>query len=149
MKRRTHPSAFFSSGEQNQISRAIEQAEKATSAEIKLIVLRHCWLDIKRKAAELFKKQGLDKTQQRNAVMILLVTTNHEFLIYGDEGIHQKVGQSFWNDVKDAMAAHFDRDEFGTGLQVGIERIGEKLHTYFPSQLDDKNEIGDEISYEE
>ena len=149
MKRQKHPDVFFSPAEKEQIGRVIQRAEKSTSAEVKLIVLRHCWLDIKRKAAELFKKQGLDKTQQRNAVMILLVTTNHEFLIYGDEGIHQKVGQSFWNDVKDTMAAHFERDEFGAGLQVGIEHIGEKLHTYFPRQLDDKNEIGDEISYEE
>jgi uncharacterized membrane protein len=149
MKRNTHPDKFFNSAEKEQIDRAVELAEKSTSAEIKLIVLRHCWLDIKRKAAELFKKYGLDKTQQRNAVLILLITTNHEFLIYGDEGIHQKVGQSFWDDVKDTMTSHFQQNEFGTGLQLGIGRIGEKLGTYFPYQSDDTNEISNEISYEE
>ena len=149
MKRNIHPDKFFSPAEQTQIGQAIEQAEKSTSAEIKLIVLRHCWLDIKRKAAELFRKHGLTKTQQRNAVLILLVTTNREFLIYGDEGIHQKVGQSFWDDVKDVMISHFQQDKFGTGLQVGIERIGEKLRSYFPCQAGDKNEISNEISYEE
>lgn len=149
MKRPTHPDKFFTPAEQAQIGAAIELAEKATSAELKLIVLRHCWLDIKQKAADLFKKHGLDKTRRRNAVLVLLVTTNREFLIYGDEGIHQKVGQSFWDDVKDIMAEHFRRDEFGTGLSAGIERIGEKLRTYFPYQADDQNELSDEITYEE
>ncbi|MBL7215071.1 MAG: TPM domain-containing protein [Phycisphaerae bacterium] len=149
MKRNTNPNAFFTSAEQAQITTAIQQSEKATSAEIKLIVLRHCWLDIKQKAADLFKKHGLDKTRQRNAVLILLVTTNGEFLIYGDEGIHQQVGQSFWDDIKGAMTGHFRQDEFGTGLKVGIERIGEKLHAYFPCGADDQNELSDEIAYEE
>lgn len=149
MKRSTHPETFFMPDEQAQIGAAIEKTEKATSAEIKLIVLRHCWLDIKCKAADLFKKHRLDKTRQRNAVLILLVTTNREFLIYGDEGIHQQVGQSFWDDVKDAMKKHFHQDQFGAGLSVGIERIGEKLHTYFPCQSDDPNELSDEIAYEE
>ncbi len=149
MKRLTHPDAFFSPAEQDQIGAAIAQAEKATSAEIKLIVLRYCWLEIRQKAAYLFKKHGLNKTRQRNAVLILLVTTNCEFLIYGDEGIHQQVGQSFWDDVKDAMASHFRQDQFGTGLTVGIECIGEKLHAYFPCGADDQNELSDEIAYEE
>lgn len=149
MKRANHPHTFFTSAEQVQIGAAIAQAEQATSAEIKLIVLRHCWLDIRQKAVDLFKKHGLDKTQQHNAVMILLVTTNREFLIYGDEGIHQQVGQSFWDDVKEVMQGHFCRGEFGAGLAVGIERIGEKLHAYFPCQADDINEIDNGIAYED
>ncbi|MHC4212445.1 MAG: TPM domain-containing protein [Planctomycetota bacterium] len=149
MRRSTNPDKFFSSAEKDCIDQAIEKAEKVTSAEIKLIVLRHCWLDIKTKAAELFKKYQLHKTENRNAVLILLVTTNREFLIYGDEGIHQKVGQSFWDDVKDSMLEHFCQDEFGTGLQAGIEHIGDKLKCLFPCQDDDKNEIDNEVLYEE
>ncbi|MBC8377622.1 MAG: TPM domain-containing protein [Planctomycetes bacterium] len=149
MQRNTNSDKFFTPAEQELIQSAVEKAEQATSSEIKLIVLRHCWQDIKVKANQLFKKHKLHETKQRNAVLILLVTTNREFLIYGDEGIHEKVGQSFWDDVKETMLLHFHQNEYGAGLQVGIERIGEKLKYFFPCQTDDKNEIGNEISYEE
>jgi uncharacterized membrane protein len=139
---------FFTPDERAGIVAAIEKAEHATSAEIKLIVLGRSRGDIKRTAAQLFREHNLDKTQQRNAVLILLVISSREFLIYGDEGIHQKVGQSFWDDVKEAMLANFHKDEFGTGLQVGIDRIGEKLKQYFPYLQGDINEIDNGITHE-
>ena len=149
MEQSTKFTTFFTVAERELIQSTIEKAEQATSAEIKLIVLRHCWQDIKRKATDLFRKHQLHKTKNRNAVLILLVTTNKEFLIYGDEGIHEKVGQTFWDDVKETMLLHFRQNEYGAGLQVGIERIGEKLKYFFPYQTDDQNEIGNEVSYEE
>lgn len=149
MNRSMDPKQFFRPDEQTMIEAAIEAAEQVTSAEIKLIVLRHCWKDIKVKAVELFRKHQLYETQERNAVLILLVTTNREFLIYGDDGINAKVGQSFWDDVKVQMQSHFCDDSFGTGLQWGIEQIGEKLKAFYPCQLDDNNEIENGIAYEE
>ncbi|MHC4881256.1 MAG: TPM domain-containing protein [Planctomycetota bacterium] len=144
-----NPKRFFKSDEQEAIEAAIKSAEQMTSAEIKLIILRHCWQDIKVKAVELFRKYRLYDTQERNAVLVLLVTTNREFLIYGDEGINTKVGQKFWDDVKDQMQSHFSDNSFGIGLQKGIEKIGEKLKNYYPCQLDDNNEIDNGVAYEE
>jgi uncharacterized membrane protein len=148
-KRSTQPDAFFSADERSGIVAAIEKAERATSAEIKLIVLGRSRGDIKRTAAELFREHALDQTEQQNAVLILLVIANREFLIYGDEGIHQKAGQSFWDDVKETMQGYFCKDEFGTGLQAGIDRIGEKLKQYFPYVQGDINEIDNEIIHED
>lgn len=149
MKRGMNPKRFFKPDEQEAIEAAIKSAEQMTSAEIKLIVLRHCWQDIKVKAVELFRKYRLYDTQERNAVLILLVTTNREFLIYGDEGINSKVGQTFWNDVIEQMQHHFRSNLFGIGLQKGIEQIGDKLNAFYPCQSGDTNEIGNEIAYEE
>lgn len=149
MTRCTQPETFFTPEERAGIVTAIEKTEQATSAEIKLIVLGRCRGDIKRTAADLFQKYDLDKTAQQNAVLILLVIENREFLIYGDEGIHQQVGQSFWDDVTETVLQHFREDAFGTGLQVGIERIGEKLKQYFPYEEGDINEIDNEIIHED
>jgi len=149
MKRNTKPEHFFTPEEKTVIEAAVETAERATSAEIKLIVLRHCWQDIQAKAAELFRKHRLYETQDRNAVLILLVTTNREFLIHGDEGIHTKVDASFWDDVKDLMQRHFRSNDFGTGLKLGIEKIGEKLAAFYPCRADDVNEIDNGIAYED
>ena len=148
MARSTQAETFFTPDEREGIVTAIEKAERATSAEIKLIVLGRSRGDIKQTAVQLFQEHNLDKTQLRNAVLILLVISSREFLIYGDEGIHQKVGQTFWDDVKELMLENFQKGEFGIGLQVGINRIGEKLKQHFPCLQGDINEIDDGIIHE-
>ena len=125
----------------------IQKAEKATCAELKVVFARYCWGDRRKKAHRLFRKFHLDETAQHNAVLIMLVTTNRQFLIYGDEGIHRQVGQEFWDDVRDTMNRHFRDGEFAEGLCAGIERIGEKLSAFFPWSAGDRDEISNEIDY--
>jgi len=147
MARSTNPKKFFSEAESARINSTIKDAERKTSAEIKLVIARHCWTSIKVKASKIFKQLGLDKTKERNCVLILFIVTNREFLIYGDQGIHEKVGQGFWDDIRDRMEAAFCEDRFGDGICQGINLIGEKLYKYFPHQKDDIDEISNEIVY--
>ena len=65
---------FLTKDEKAMVEQAIADSEKLTGAEIKVIILRHCWVDIRDKALQLFRKYELDKTQERNCVLILLVT---------------------------------------------------------------------------
>ena len=148
MRRSTHPRRFLTAEEDAQVRAAIADAERTTSAEIKVAMVRHCWLSLTAKAQMLFERLGLEDTEQRNCVMILLVVTNREFLIYGDQGIHEKVGQAFWDDVRDVMAEKFHQDAFADGLCEGVRRAGEKLAEFFPWEEGDRNEISDEILYE-
>ena len=53
----------------------------------------------------------------------------------------------FWDEIAAAMSKAFKQGQFKDGLIEGISRIGEQLHTYFPWQEDDENELPDEISY--
>ncbi|HUT37060.1 MAG TPA: TPM domain-containing protein [Planctomycetota bacterium] len=149
MERSSSPDRFLTHTERVQVEAAVAEAELRTSAEVKLVIARYCWSDIRAKAAAVFRKLGLDKTAERNAVLILLVTTNREFLIHGDEGIHQKVGQGFWDDVRGVMEEHFREGRFGEGLAEGIRRIGGKLADHFPRHAEDKNEIPDEVAFEQ
>ena len=147
-KRPSRAEKFLSQEEKQEVETAIAAAERNTSAEIKLVLVSHCWGNIWDKAASVFRKHQLHRTQERNAVLIMLVTTNRELAIYGDDGIHQKVGQSLWDDVKDQMLAEFRKDHFVAGLTIGVTRIGEKLAEFFPPRADDVNEIADEVVYE-
>jgi uncharacterized membrane protein len=147
MARSTNPKKFLSEAESARINSAIKDAESKTSGEIKLVMARHCWGKIETKAAKIFKELGLDKTKERNCVLILFIVTNREFLIHGDQGIHEKVGQGFWDDIRDKMVAVFKQDEFGEGISQGICLIGERLSQYFPYQRDDIDEISNEIVY--
>lgn len=149
MKRSPHPKNFLSPQEASLIENAIKEAESNTSAEIKLVIARHCWDSLYKKAARIFRKIGLQNTQQRNCVLVLLVTSNREFLIYGDKGIHEKVGQGFWDDTRTEMLDKFRSDKFGDGLAGGVRSIGEKLSEYFPKNNDDLNEVSNEIAYED
>ncbi len=147
MARSTNPRKFLSEDESAKINSAIKEAESKTSGEIKLVMARHCWGNMKTKASKIFKELGLDKTKERNCVLILFIVTNREFLIYGGQGIHERVGQEFWDDVRDKMVAAFKQDEFGDGISRGACLIGERLSEHFPYQRDDTDEISDEIVY--
>ncbi|WP_168205261.1 TPM domain-containing protein [Bythopirellula goksoeyrii] len=133
----------------DRITEAVSAAEYRTSAEIKVIVLSYCWTDIREKAESLFYKYELHETQDRNAVMILLVLVNHEFLVYGDKGIHEKVEEDFWSTVCSAMREKFQAGNLVDGLCTGVERVGDQLATYFPRAEDDVNEVTDEVVHED
>ena len=133
----------------DRIAEAVAAAELRTSAEVKVIVLRYCWADIREKAKSLFYKHELHKTKDRNAVMILQVLVNREFLIYGDKGINEKVEKDFWLNVSNAMREKFQSGNLIAGLCAGVEHVGEQLATYFPRNDDDVNEISDEAVYED
>lgn len=149
MKRSPNPENFLTAPEASLVDNAIKEAEGNTSAEIKLVVVRHCWDSLYKKAARIFKKLELQNTEQRNCVLVLLSTANREFLIYGDKGIHEKVGQGFWDDVRTEMLEKFRLDEFGQGIADGIRAIGEKLCEHFPKETNDQNEVPNEIAYED
>ena len=147
MARSTNPRKFLSEAESARINSAIKEAESKTSGEIKVVIARHCWGKLEAKAAKIFRELGLHKTKERNCILILFIVTNREFLIHGDQGIHEKVGQVFWDDIRDQMVAAFKQDEFGEGISQGVCHIGERLSEYFPYQRDDTDEISNKIVY--
>jgi len=132
MKRANDPKRFLTPDEKGCVEAAVAAAEKRTTAEIKLVIVRHCWAPIEQKAARVFRRFRLHETEARNAVLILLVLTNRQFLIYGDQGIHEKVGQGFWDGIRKSMTEQFAADPFGDGLETAIREVGEKLAAFFP-----------------
>jgi uncharacterized membrane protein len=125
----------------------IAAAEELTSAELRVVVTRSSWFGIKNKARRLFAQYGLDKTVQRNAVMILVDTRSRELLIYGDEAVDERVDSQYWNDVRDAMVAELREGNLADGLATGIRLIGEKLASIFPADATRKNEIANDIIF--
>ena len=138
---------FFSADEEARIVAAIRAAEKDTSGEIRVHVEvgeTNSALDV---AARVFHELGMDKTADRNGVLILLEVDRHEFAIIGDEGITKVVPENFYDEERDIMQQYFRRGEFAEGIALAIERVGANLRKFFPYQADDVNELPDEISY--
>jgi uncharacterized membrane protein len=135
--------------EDRRIVEAIRQAELNTSGEIKVHIENYCRDNVEERSLFVFNRLKMNKTKQRNGVLIYLAACDRKFAIIGDEGINKVVEADFWNDIRDLMANAFKEGHFTEGLEQGIQRCGEKLKAYFPYQSDDINEIPDEISYED
>jgi uncharacterized membrane protein len=144
--RSNSPRRFLGADETARVESAIAQAESNTSGQIRVVLARHCWLGLHRKAHHMFAQLGLHQTQHHNCVMILLVTTNHHFIVRGDQGIHQHVGAEFWHGVRDIMQGHFRKGEIVKGLCDGIAVIGENLSKHFPRE-GPGNELSNRIEY--
>jgi uncharacterized membrane protein len=137
----------FPATQKEQIKQAIVQAELATSGEIRVHIENTC-SDVMNRAAFIFKQLNMHKTELRNGVLIYLAIRSHKFAIIGDAGINAKVPENFWNQTKEEMLSHFVKEEFTEGLCHGIALAGESLKKYFPRSSEDKNELNDEISFD-
>ncbi len=139
---------MFEKFEERKIIEAIKEAERQTSGEIRVhIASEKAMGDVEERALKTFDKLEMEKTQDRNGVLFYIDYQNHQFAIFGDEGIHKAVGQQFWEDTEKLMEGCFKRGDLVQGLVAGITLAGEKLKTHFPYQSNDTNELPDEISY--
>ncbi|MBO6794205.1 MAG: TPM domain-containing protein [Balneolaceae bacterium] len=141
---------LLSKEQEKHVMAAIKEAETNTSGEIRVHLEDRCKGDdpIKR-AIEVFGELHMHETELRNGVIVYVAIKDHKIAVWGDEGIHTKVGQNFWDDVLKRMTKYFQAGDFETGLSEAILMIGDKLKDNFPYQTDDKNELSDDISYGE
>ena len=140
---------LFTKEEESHIVEAIRAAERRTSGEIRVFVEDFCMSDYPvERAAEVFHLFGMFNTKARNGVLIYLAEKSHQFAIWGDAGIHEKVGFQFWDAEKQLLRDHLQRDEGVDGICRVIAQIGEQLRHHFPVDEDnDENELSDEIIY--
>ncbi len=132
-----------------QLQQCIAQAERQTSGEIKLYIESHNPLiDIVERAAEVFYSLEMQKTDQRNAVIIYLAYHDREFALFGDEGIFEKYSQAQWQELCDHTDAILAAGDIQQGLEYAIEHVGKWLSTEYPySDKCERNELPDEIVF--
>ena len=141
--------SHFSEEQKLQITNAIRVAETNTSGEIRVHIEKHCKEDVLDRAAYIFEKLEMHKTELRNGVLFYLALEDRKFAILGDAGINQKVSENFWDEIKEEVVSKFKDGLFAKGLSEGIIKAGEQLKTHFPYQEDDENELSDDISFGE
>ena len=141
--------AFFSAPEQAQIVEAIRIAERETSGEIRIFVeSRNPFMDPLERAAEVFFKLKMHETEHRNAVLLYIAMKDHELALFGDEGIHKKVGSEYWKNEVNNMIAEFANHHISTGIEKCVLQIGQTLKQTFPYEATtDKNELPDDMIF--
>lgn len=141
--------SLFSAAETEQIIKAIKEAEQQTSGEIRVFVESRCrFVDPLDRASEIFWSLKMDQTENRNAVLLYVAAKDHQFAIYADKGIYEKLGTEFWSREIRTMSLHFSRQNFREALLLVIADVGKALHQHFPYDSSvDRNELPDDIVF--
>jgi len=138
---------FFTKEQREDIRQAVLNAELDTSGEIRVHIETNCKGEVLDRAAFIFSKLGMQKTEKRNSVLFYLAVNHRRFAVIGDKGINAVVPEDFWDDIKNLLLNHFREARFTEGLIEGITLVGNKLKSHFPYQTDDVNELSDDISF--
>ncbi len=140
---------YFSEKEKKIIVDAIQIAEKETSGEIRVYIEgKNPMVDPLDRAKEIFFKLKMQHTENRNAVLLYVALLHRELALFGDEGIHKQVGDTYWNDAVKLIIADFNEKNIPEAIANCVIKVGKTLHEKFPYLGDtDKNELPDEIIF--
>jgi len=141
------PRGFFSQNDEQAILAAIRAAEQRTSGELRVRIEARAGGDPLAAARRAFEALGMRATALRNGVLFYLAIEDRAFAILGDDAIHAKVPDGFWDGVRDEVLAHFREQRFAAGLAAGVARAGAQLAASYPRADADADELPDAISY--
>lgn len=116
------------------IREAIAETERSTSAPIHVSIAPYFWGNVQRTAERAFRKHGLARTRERNGVLFFVVPSRRTFVIIGDVGAHEALGQTVWESVAAIMQEQFVCGNHTIGMVLGIEKIGRALAQHFPRE---------------
>jgi len=140
---------FFTEEEKLQIIEAVRNAEKRTSGEVRVFVESHCsYMDAIDRAKEIFSELRMNETADKNAVLVYVALKDKQLAVFGDEGIHSKLGNDYWNAEVRKMISKFNKENYADGIKEVVTDIGGALTQHFPYNNDtDKNELPDDIVF--
>ncbi len=141
-----HPARFLTDAGRGAVEAAIRNAEGKTSGEIRVHIEARCPGDAFARATRVFEELGMTRTAERNGALLYLALRDRKFAVIGDVGIHRRLPEGFWEEVRTSMEERFRAGRFAEGLVAGIEAVAERLATHFPRGADDRDELPDEIS---
>jgi len=140
---------FFTADEKSQIVESIRKAEQKTSGEIRVYVESRCrFVDPLDRAVEVFWMLKMEATEQRNAVLVYVAVKDKQLALFGDKGIHEKVGNVFWDEKVRLILQRINKESYADAIVRIVGEIGEALHFHFPyDRSTDKNELSDDVAY--
>ena len=141
---------FLDAEAQRKVVASIASAESRTSGEIRVFMEPKCtYMDAMDRARELFAQLEMQKTEQRNAVIVYVAYEDRQFALFGDRAIYERAGgPEFWQKAAATLSKHMRNGEYTEGLCNCIEELGNALAANFPPGTGvNKNELPDEIVF--
>ena len=137
---------FLAEADLDAVTQAIGAAELRTSAEIRVHLDHRCPGEPMARAVAVFEHLGMHRTAARHGVLIYVSVGDHKLAVLGDQGIHERVGQVYWERLVDAVLAHFREERPRDGLLHAVAEVGAVLARHFPRRSGDVNELSDLVS---
>ena len=126
---------FLSKLEHDRIVQTIRDAESKTSGQIRVYIQRgKLDVDPLGPAQKKFHRLGMQRTPERNAILIFVAPRAHKFAVVGDKAIHEKCGEAFWQRLVEQMREHFRSERFSDALVEAIGEAGKGLASHFPKR---------------
>ena len=145
--------ALFSEADLEAIAAAVATAEHGTSGEIRVHLERRlprprggAAPDALARATEVFTQLSMHATAERNGVLIYLAVEDRKLAIAGDAGVHARVGEAYWQRIRDVMVERLRRGEPREAVVHAVTEVGAVLQRFFPRRPDDRNELSDRVS---
>jgi uncharacterized membrane protein len=142
--------AFLAAIDEERIVDAIRQAESRSRGEVRVHVAEGVVSDPRRAAEQDFERLGMSATAERNGVLILVAPESQSFAVVGDQGIHERCPEGFWDEIALALREDFRSARFTEGIVTAITRVGDVLQRHFPRRPgeEDRNELPDAVSHD-
>ena len=143
---------LFSEPDFTAITEAVARAAAATSAEIRVHLERRVHRlpgqqpDALRRARKVFAHLGMHLTVEHHGVLIYLAVEDRKLAIVGDEGIHARVGDRYWEIVRDLMIAKLREGRPVDAVLAGIAEVGRVLGEHFPRRPGDEKGLSAHVS---
>ncbi len=102
----------------------------------------------RQRAMRMFAERGVHQTRDRSGLLIMLSELEHQVVILGDAGIHEKVGDPGWQGYVERIVTGLKAGKAGEAVVGVLDDLGEILATHFPARGDDTNELGNEVVVE-
>jgi len=92
-----------------------------------------------------FYASGLHRTRESNGVEIYLSLFERRVVVIGDRGIHEKMGDRHWQNVRDLIIEGIRKGDLRGGVCAALESCGKALAENFPRRSDDVNELSNKV----
>lgn len=96
---------------------------------------------VQRRARAEFLENDVFATRDRSGVLIMVSELEHEVVLLGDAGIHERVAASGWEHHVRHIVGAIGDGRPAEGVCEVISELGEVLAEQFPPREDDRNEL--------
>ncbi|MDQ1094887.1 MULTISPECIES: TPM domain-containing protein [Chryseobacterium] len=127
--------------------KAIQSAEEHSTGEIRVHIDSNTETRDAETAFEVFKRLCMNNTADRNAVLFHVNFERKYLTIIGDIGIHEKVRQSYWDQLHDYITGEFAKGNYYKALESAILKTGLELKKHFPVTGENPNQLSNEITF--
>ncbi|MDE3023185.1 MAG: TPM domain-containing protein [Pseudomonadota bacterium] len=90
-----------------------------------------------------FYDQGIHRTRDHSGVLFFVSMAERYVEIVADQGIHEQIGETRWQQIIELFLSHVRNNEIVEGFVQAIHACGEAMKEHYPSDPQAANELSD------